>query len=156
AFVEGGITRFMAVFWQNEAPVVMPVRSARTPFVVWASELGALYGHAGGASTFNGANAVGQIYEWGVHDLDAFLPGSDQAYYRSDDRYAPYNLATSTAALRRAAAGLGSDGPSSLASWPFKDDYVGTASAPRVTGMEVDFQDQRYASTVIQWHWDPV
>lgn len=43
ALVEGGITRLMAVDRRLEAAKILPVRSARTPFVIWASELGALY-----------------------------------------------------------------------------------------------------------------
>ncbi|MCC6386545.1 MAG: DUF3048 domain-containing protein [Dehalococcoidia bacterium] len=154
AFVEGGITRFMAVFWRQDADAVSPVRSARTPFVVWASELGALYGHAGGAVTGNEANAIGQIYDWNVRDLDAFLPVSDVAYYRSSDRYAPYNLVGVTKKLRTAAASLAYGGPSTLAPWRFKADGEGTASAPAVGAFEVNFQERRYAASVIQWHWD--
>lgn len=154
AFVEGGITRFMAVFWRQDADQVSPVRSARTPFVIWASELGALYGHAGGAVTGNEANAIGQIYDWNVRDLDAFLPVSDVAYYRSSERYAPYNLVGVTKKLRTAAASLAYAGPSTLAQWRFKADGEGTASAPAVGAFEVNFQERRYASSVIQWHWD--
>lgn len=156
AFVEGGITRFMAVFWRQEADQIYPVRSARTPFVVWASELGALYGHAGGAVTGNDANAIGQIYDWGVKDLDAFRPVSDSAYYRSDDRYAPYNLVGVTRRLREAAASLAYRGPSPVQPWRFKADGQESAAGTPVAAFEVDFQERRYASSVIQWHWDAV
>lgn len=154
AFVEGGITRFMAVFWRNDADLVMPVRSARTPFVILAAELGALFGHAGGADTYGDANAVGQIYEWGIKDLEAFAPGSDVAYHRTPDRYAPYNLATSTGRLREAAGALAIGGLPTVASWRFRDDAGSPAPGPRAGGIEIDFQSQRYASAVIQWHWD--
>lgn len=154
AFVEGGLTRLMAVYWRRDADVVAPVRSARTPFVIWADELGALYAHAGSAVTANAANAAGQIDQWGVADLEAFAPGPDRAFYRQDDRYAPHNLATGTIALRQAAAALALGHPRSLAPWPFKEDFTGTADAPLVGGLEVDFQENRYAERVIQWHWD--
>jgi len=155
AFVEGGITRFMAVFWRQDPPLVAPVRSARTPFVVWASELGALYAHAGGAETANDANAIGQIYEWGVFDLEAFAPPASDAFFRMDDREAPHNLAAKGTDLRAAAGELGYQGPSTLQPWPFKADG-GTGRYPTVAAFEVDFSGRRDAESVIQWYWDGI
>src|SRR3989339_1542901 len=49
---EGGITRFMAIFYCNLSDVqVGPVRSARTYFLDWLGEYDALYAHVGGANT---------------------------------------------------------------------------------------------------------
>jgi hypothetical protein len=154
AFVEGGITRFMAVYWRREADLVVPVRSARTPFLVWAAELGALYGHGGSAATFNEANAQGQIYEWNIKDLDAFVPGSSPAYRRVEDRYAPYNLATSTRQLRDVAAALRIEGGPLPAAWRFKADFEETASASVAEGIELQFRGSRDATSVVQWRWD--
>ncbi len=157
ALVEGGITRFMAVFWRRDAELLLPIRSARTPFVIWASELDALYAHAGGAQTNNDANAIGQIYEWGVHDLDSFVTESSTAYHRVPDRFAPYNLATSTGALRIAAAAIGSDGPVKLEPWLFAEDRSRGGSAGQAAGgIELSFRTQRLPSDLIQWHWDPL
>lgn len=155
AFVESGITRLMAVFWSQEAEIVEPIRSARTPFVIWASELGAMYGHAGSAETDNEANAGGQIIEWGINDLNAFSPGSDAAYYRDDNRYAPHNLATATKRLRDAAARLGYSGTPSVEPYLFKGDYAGTSSYPSVAGIEVNFSENRITYAMTRWHWDP-
>ena len=154
AFVEGGITRLMAVFWRREADLVMPVRSARTPFVIWVSELGALYGHAGSANTFNDANAGGQIVEWGVKDMNAFSPEANTAYHRDLGRYAPYNLATSTKKLREIAATLRFVGPSVLESWKFRDPGDPSITGTKAEGIEVDFQGSRYSWQLIQWKWD--
>lgn len=154
AFVEGGITRLMAVFWRREADLVMPVRSARTPFVIWVAELGALYGHAGSANTVNDANAGGQIIEWGVKDLNAFSPEANTGYYRDLGRYAPYNLATSTRKLRDIAATLGFAGPSALESWKFRDSGDPSSVGTKAEGIEVDFQGSRYSWQLIQWKWD--
>ncbi|MGE0598278.1 MAG: DUF3048 domain-containing protein [Dehalococcoidia bacterium] len=155
AFVEGGITRLMAVYWRQAADVVEPVRSARTPFAVWVSELGALYGHAGGAETDGDANAIGQIAEWGVPDLNAFSPGSNTAYYRDNERYAPYNLATSTEALRKAANALGFNGKPTVSSWLFRDPGATAPKGKPAGGVEVDFQGHLYSWQYIQWKWDP-
>lgn len=92
---EGGITRFMGVFYcgaQAYDVTVGPVRSARTFFLDWASEYGQnpLYAHVGGANCdkptgsgcSNGAraDALGQIekYGWGGstgNDLNQFSIG---------------------------------------------------------------------------------
>lgn len=156
AFVEGGITRFMAVFWRRDADLILPVRSARTPFVVWASELDALFAHAGGAQTGNEADAIAQIFEWKVRDLEAFAPGSSQAFHRIDDRFAPYNLATSSAELRKTAAQLGTDGVSTIASWRFADDRSRGSSGLSAGGIEISFRSQRIAADLIQWKWEPL
>ncbi|NMB57011.1 DUF3048 domain-containing protein [Candidatus Beckwithbacteria bacterium] len=90
---EGGITRFMGVFYcdaQAYEVIVGPIRSARTYFLDWASEYGdyPLYTHVGGAhceattgeGCANGAkaDALGQIdkYGWGIYnDLNQFSIG---------------------------------------------------------------------------------
>jgi hypothetical protein len=154
AFVEGGITRLMAVFWRREADLVMPVRSARTPFVIWVTELGALYGHAGSATTSNDANAAGQIVEWGVRDLNAFSPEANTGYHRDLGRYAPYNLATSTKKLRDIAATLSFVGPSALEPWKFRNPGDPPPGGTKAEGIEVDFQGSRYSWQLIQWKWD--
>lgn len=154
AFVEGGITRLMAVYWRHDADEVSPVRSARTPFVVWALELGALYAHAGGATTWNEANATGQIFEWGVRDLDAFVTGSSPAYYRDSERAVPYNLVTSTAKLYEAAASLGLKEPPVVESWKFRDPGDPALGGKRAEGIEVDFQGTRSSWQMVQWKWD--
>ncbi|MBU1200529.1 DUF3048 domain-containing protein [Patescibacteria group bacterium] len=77
---EGGITRFMAVYYCDAAfgdTILGPVRSARTYFLDWASEYSEnpIYVHVGGANTPGKANALGQIgdYGWaGENDLNQF------------------------------------------------------------------------------------
>ena len=46
---EGGIPRYMAIFQTHLPEAIGPVRSARSYYVAWASELKALYAHAGGS-----------------------------------------------------------------------------------------------------------
>lgn len=73
AVAEGGITRFMAVFLCAFGDVqVGPVRSARTYFLDWLSEYDALYAHVGGANTPGPANALGQIIDYKIKDLNQF------------------------------------------------------------------------------------
>lgn len=76
AVAEGGITRFMALFYCNLSDVqVGPVRSARTYFVDWLGEYNALYAHVGGANTPGPADALGQIIKYDVKDLNQFSIG---------------------------------------------------------------------------------
>lgn len=154
AFVEGGITRLMAVYWRQEAEKIMPVRSARTPFVIWASELGAMYGHAGGASTDNDANALGQIVEWAIRDLNAFSDIANRYYYRDSERTGPYDLATSTSFLRQAASQLGHTGAPAVESWKFREPGTPLPRGVDAFGIEIDFQGRLYSWQYIQWKWD--
>lgn len=83
---EGGITRFMAVFYCNYGDVqVGPVRSARTYFLDWASEYDPLYAHVGGANTPGPANALGQIEDYGIKSLNQFGIGFP-TYWRDYQR----------------------------------------------------------------------
>ncbi|HEX7017910.1 MAG TPA: DUF3048 domain-containing protein [Patescibacteria group bacterium] len=82
AIAEGGVTRFMAMFYcdvQRFDTVVAPVRSARTYYVDFASGYNRpLYVHVGGANTPGPADALGQIgeYGWnGENDLNQFSIG---------------------------------------------------------------------------------
>jgi hypothetical protein len=82
AVAEGGITRFLALFYCHAAAyetIIGPIRSARTYFLDWASEYNQpLYVHVGGANTPGPANALGEIesYGWsGENDLNQFSIG---------------------------------------------------------------------------------
>lgn len=74
---EGGITRFMAIFYCSLSEVqVGPVRSARTYFLDWLEEWNKpLYTHVGGANTPGPADALGQIIKYKVNDLNQFSIG---------------------------------------------------------------------------------
>ncbi len=90
AVAEGGITRFLALFYCQDAGQVGPVRSARTYFVDFASEYGTnpLYAHVGGANASGPADALGQLtdYGWtGYNDLNQFSIGFP-TFWRDYDR----------------------------------------------------------------------
>lgn len=73
AVAEGGITRFMGVFLCTFGEAQLgPVRSARTYFLDWASEYDPLYAHVGGANSPGPANALGQIIDYKIKDLNQF------------------------------------------------------------------------------------
>lgn len=82
AMAEGGVTRFMAMYYcdvQVEDTTLAPIRSARTYFIDWASGFNLpLYVHVGGANAPGPSNALGQLsdYGWvGQNDLNQFSIG---------------------------------------------------------------------------------
>lgn len=108
AIAEGGITRFAAVFYCQDAAILAPIRSARTYFIDFASEYGPfpLYTHVGGANAAGPANALGQLddYGWSGHnDLNQFSIGYPvfvRDYNRLDHTVATeHTMETSTSKL---------------------------------------------------------
>jgi hypothetical protein len=95
--VEGGYTRFIAIYQCGSAPRVGPVRSGRTtdPEVLVQFGRPAL-GYAGGAPAVKRA-----IHR--AHLIDVNYISSARAYTRDDSRVAPHNLYTTTTALWKAA-----------------------------------------------------
>ncbi len=106
AVAEGGISRFLALFYCQDAPFVGPVRSARVHFMNMLREYGEypLYGHVGGANCdaetgsgcANGAkaDALGIIRKIGwdsYNDMNQF--GVPFPYYWRDYERLP-NVAT--------------------------------------------------------------
>ncbi len=82
AVAEGGITRFMGMFYcgvQIADTTLAPIRSARTYYVDWASGFNLpMYVHVGGANDPGPANALGQLgeYGWnGENDMNQFSIG---------------------------------------------------------------------------------
>lgn len=81
AVAEGGITRFMGIFYCGIAAKSVnfaPVRSAREHYLGWVSEYDALYNHVGGAGLCNDptvddrAKALCHIQQYKIKDMDQF------------------------------------------------------------------------------------
>lgn len=94
AVAEGGITRFMGVFYCGiaaESVNLAPVRSAREHFLGWVMEYDALYNHVGGAGLCNDptvddrAKALCHIQQYKIKDMDQFGI-SFPTCYRNYDR----------------------------------------------------------------------
>lgn len=129
AVAEGGITRFMGVYLCQDAGDIAPVRSARTYFLDWVLEYSAAYAHVGGANTPGPANALGQLKDYGIMDMDQFGFGFP-TYWRGTEKLAPHNVHTTTKKLWEAADKRGytvnnSNGKrwdANFVKWAFKDD----------------------------------
>ncbi len=83
AVAEGGITRFNAIFHDNLAANIGPIRSLRPYYIDWFLPYGAPIVHAGGS-----AEALSDIRTLGIQDMD-----NTAGYFRRvSNRYAPHNL----------------------------------------------------------------
>lgn len=87
---EGGITRYMALFYSQRAEKVGPIRSARYYFVQLARGYDSPYAHAGGNN-----DALQLIAQLKMKDLDEIY-NSGEYFYRDKSRKMPHNLYTST------------------------------------------------------------
>lgn len=88
AIAEGGITRFMALFQEQQPGNIGPIRSARPYYVEWARGFDAAYVHSGGSP-----EALALIRSIAVKDLDHGNYGGALAD-RVSFRFAPHNVYT--------------------------------------------------------------
>ena len=159
AVAEGGITRFLTVFLCQDAGDIAPVRSARTYFLDWVSEYDALYAHVGGANTPGPANALGQIRDYGIMDMDQLGLGFP-TYWRGTDKLAPHNVHSTTKKLWEAAEERkfgpededGKRWDDNFTKWKFKDD-ASLESRGNQKDIAVPFWDQ-YSDYTVSWKYD--
>jgi len=139
AVAEGGITRFLSIFYCKDAQYIGPVRSARMYFLKLLEEYGnnPLYAHVGGANTPGPADALGEIVDLGwdsYNDLNQFavpFPYYWRDYERLPDRATEHTVYSSTsklwqyAAAKRKLANVDEDNKSwdeNFTSWKFQDE----------------------------------
>lgn len=92
AISEGGITRFLALYMEDQPDYIGPVRSVRPYYLDFLVPFDAAIAHAGGS-----AEGLAQIRNEGIKDID-HSPNAG-AYQRVSSRFAPHNLYTSRAKL---------------------------------------------------------
>lgn len=168
AVAEGGITRFLAIFYCQDAQMVAPVRSARVYYINWVSEYGSspLYAHVGGANTPGPADALGLITTLGwdtYNDLNQFAIGFP-TYWRDYNRLGhdvatEHTMVSTTTKLWDFAKtrGLtsvdkaGAAWDSKFVAYTFKDDAPKSAR-PASQTVHLDFwSDSNYA---VDWIYD--
>lgn len=140
--VEGGLSRFLAVYQSQSADLVGPIRSARP---VDGALLRAL---RGGIFAYSGA-ATGEIAPAKAYST-ALLLSNDQdpkPFFRLASRRAPQNVYASTTALRDEAARRGGALPAPPALFTYGAVPPGSAPAGGVT---VNLGGQSGAS----WRWN--
>jgi hypothetical protein len=94
---EGGITRYLAVFYSKKPELIGPIRSARYYFVQTAKAYNAPYAHVGGHDT-----AFRMIDELKVPDVCS-VRNSGSSFWRDRSRKMPHNTYTSADELLQVA-----------------------------------------------------
>ena len=93
--VEGGITRFIAVYQCSNASRIEPIRSARLTDPDVLVQFGhPLFAYAGGV-----AKVEARVRQRGLVDINYSIPAAAGAYHRDSNRFAPHNLYSSTKEL---------------------------------------------------------
>ena len=142
--VEGSVTRFASIFHSMDADPVGPVRSARTTDLLLMAPLNRpLF-------AWSGANAgvVEQVRRADI--VDVGYDAATGAFNRRGDRRAPYNLFSSTQAIRAAA-------PAEDRPPPQLFQYRGADEAPaggrEVGGIHINFGGGP-GSAPVDFEWD--
>ncbi|KXK08029.1 MAG: putative lipoprotein YerB precursor [Microgenomates bacterium OLB22] len=168
---EGGITRFLSVFYCKDASYVGPIRSARVYFVKQMQAFGEypLYVHVGGANTPGPADALGLLskLEWASYnDLNQFsisFPTFYRDYARLKDVATEHTMYSSTAKLwtyakdkrkltNKDASGVSWD--STFKPWSFADSVAETANTKPATSISYGFWAGR-GDYGVSWKYDP-
>lgn len=94
AITEGGITRFLAIFYHGSPKVIGPVRSARPHFINLEREYDAGYAHCG--QSYEALQILASTPM--IYNLDQLK--YPKPFWRDHSRNAPHNLYASTEKLR--------------------------------------------------------
>jgi hypothetical protein len=96
AIAEGGITRFLALYQEDQPKLIGPVRSLRPYYLDWAMGFDSSVAHVGGSEeALQQARSISAF-----RDLDEF--NNSAYFFRTRDRYAPHNMYTRTELLDKA------------------------------------------------------
>lgn len=138
--VEGGITRYNAVFHSQIPDVVGPIRSLRPMDAAISAPFGGLFVFSGGQPQF-----VSQVASTGVTMLSH--DGGDAGFYRTGDRVAPHNVYGDTDAFL--AAGEGQGPP------PEQFQFArNPEDATALTGEETSRISVNFPAATPGWDWD--
>lgn len=141
AMVEGGQTRFLAVFHSTDADQVGPVRSVRPSDPAIVDPFGGVVAYSGGIPRF-----VEAMKATGLTNYDENTAGD--AFRRRRDKSAPHNLYTSTNALYGKAPN--SAAPPKFAQFLPPGEAFAPAGAAPVAGFSVAVG----SSTRVDYAWD--
>ncbi|MGE0726771.1 MAG: DUF3048 domain-containing protein [Acidimicrobiia bacterium] len=143
--VEGGITRFLAMFQSQDAARIGPVRSARTSDIsIMAGYNQPVFAYSGGNDGVLAAVRVAPM----ISLTEASAP---RAFVRDESRFAPYNLYSSTSALY--AAG-GADAGVPISQFVFRQPGEPAAQGRPVGGVTVNIGFEQVSYTWNGSSWD--
>ena len=131
-----GVTRFIALFHDNDTSYLGPIRSVRPTDPTLVNPLDATFAISGGS---------GWILRY-VASQGTQMMGEGPGMFRIRSRSAPHNLYGDTVALREAAAAKGyrDDPPPNLFAW---GAFEGEEAA---TNVRLDWGD----GLIVNWDWD--
>lgn len=141
--VEGGVTRFAAIF-HSTPTIVGPVRSGRTTDLALISSLGEPL------MIYSGANQITEGILRSQPAIQNRSHGSSSGYWRDSSRRAPSNLYTDTAPHWASAAG---GPPPPQFHYRDMDDTSASGSAA-LPGASDDEFTVAYGSSTARWKWD--
>ena len=148
AAVEGGITRFLAVYSvPTYAVKIGPIRSARPYFIEIATELNAFFTHAGGS-----AQALSNLSKSNLNTIDGLSLG-DPLFNRDLSRGLAYEhtLYSSTDLLWNYATTKQKwSNIATYSSWNFTQD---TATSERTKNQDITINFST-ADYLVNWHYD--
>ena len=134
AVAEGGITRFLALYQQNQPELIGPVRSLRGYYLDWASGFQASVAHVGGSG-----DALARIRDGNHRDMDQFFNAN--SFWRAQDRYAPHNVYTNFTNLSNLNNSKGWSN-SNFEGFSYKDEAKNTA--PSVSQIQINLSGHYY------------
>lgn len=135
---EAGIPRLLALFAADEKiNKIGPVRSVRPYYIDMNQGYGALLAHCGGSP-----EALAQIKEYGVEDLNEFYYGSN--FWRDEARSAPHNVFTSTELLKQALDKRELNGPTEYSGWQYVQEDATEQNGKIAENVSIDFSAAIY------------
>lgn len=145
--VEGGITRFMAIFDSTSTiNEVGPVRSARPYYVDWAAGYKATYAHVGGSP-----DALDKIKSFSTSTLfgiNEMVNGS--SFWRDNRRVAPHNVYTSAELLLANMTKKNATSTMAAKSWSFQNEATTTDRGDHGSSISIPYG----GSYNVVWKYD--
>lgn len=155
ALVEGGITRFLPLFWQNAPQKVGPVRSIRAYFLDWIAEwddpLFMHIGGAGGPDVNPKANALQMIQQNAMKSVGISVGGN---HWREPGKVAPHNAYSSILDLWEKAKNINWVGSAKFDSWKFKEEEK-RENRPENGAVKFSWNGWGQGAYSVNWVYEP-
>lgn len=128
-------TRYLAVFQTQEPSLIGPVRSARPYMIYLALEYDSLFAHVGGSN-----EAFAKLSSLAVADIDGLYTSNMWRYYKTN-KYAPHNVYTDVASLRKDADKKGYKTEAEYAGFKFNEDDTELNSEELASRIKLTYND---------------
>jgi len=148
--VEGGITRYLALYYHEPPSILGPVRSARHYFLPYIQEHQAFLVHFGGSP-----RAWNDLAVMGINHLDGIDPNTQSIFFRSTSRKAPYNAYVWTDKARKMAEMNGwLPGTDRNSQVLFFSPEAHIHAEKKVNHLEIAFHITPKVPNIVSWDYD--